>query len=334
MTAISSAETLRLPALDTLRGVAILMVLLSHFAAPLIVWAPASTLVTTFGIGGVTLFFLLSGYLIFRNVRRQPIPVFLLRRASKLLPAYWLAIAAIVVSGWLALQPTFSWPVYAANALLIPDLFTHTMIAGHLWTLVIEAKFYLLVALQFWLFPTARSIGALAALIALNAAFFLVTQRGSVLLSFLPVFYIGVEILRWEEEGEAAPATRRLTLVAAAVATSTFLFVAYENVAASVYAIAGAAVFVWALRAEWDVAWLRFLGRISYSLYLFHVIVGFPVADAVAGAGGPGWTAMIAGMAASVAVGYLSFRYIEAPGVAFGRRLETAFALTRAPRVS
>jgi peptidoglycan/LPS O-acetylase OafA/YrhL len=290
--------------------------------------------VTSFGIGGVTLFFLLSGYLIFRNVQRQPIPVFLLRRAFKLLPAYWVAIAAIVVSGWLAFQPTYTWSVYAANALLIPDVFTHTMIAGHLWTLVIEAKFYLLVALQFWLFPTARSIGMLAVLIAADAAFFLLTQRGSLLLSFLPVFYIGVEILRWEEKDGAPSAARRLMLVAGAVAASTVLFVTYENVAAGAYALAGAAAFVWALRAGWDVAWLRFLGRISYSLYLFHVIVGFPVVDVLSTAGAPAWMAMLAGMAASCALGYLSFRYIEAPGVTFGRRVETAFALKRAAKLS
>jgi peptidoglycan/LPS O-acetylase OafA/YrhL len=154
------------------------------------------------------------------------------------------------------------------------------------------------------------------------------------LLSYLPVFYIGIEIFRWEEEKWAASAACRLALVTAVVAISLFMFASYENVSAGIYTMTAAALFVWAFRTEWAVGWLRFLGRISYSLYLFHVIVGFPIVAFVMNAGAPAWTAMVAGVAASIAVATVSFEYIESRGVAFGRRLEAAFALRYAARVS
>ncbi|HEY1798259.1 MAG TPA: acyltransferase family protein [Stellaceae bacterium] len=70
----------RVEALDSLRGIAILMVLASHLLPPALRLPAVPPALEGIGRGGVILFFLLSGYLICGNVRRQPMPVFLRRR--------------------------------------------------------------------------------------------------------------------------------------------------------------------------------------------------------------------------------------------------------------
>ncbi len=92
----------RVGALDSLRGIAILMVLASHLLPPALRLPAAPRALEAVGRGGVILFFLLSGYLIFGNVRRQRASVFLRRRLFKILPSYWLSLACIAALDWTA----------------------------------------------------------------------------------------------------------------------------------------------------------------------------------------------------------------------------------------
>ena len=56
--------------------------------------------VNSLGRGGVILFFLLSGYLIFRSVEREPTSTFLSRRMFKIFPAYSVNVALIFALGY------------------------------------------------------------------------------------------------------------------------------------------------------------------------------------------------------------------------------------------
>jgi len=142
---------------DMLRAVAALMVVVAH-----------SSLVAMGGAGddvvnplremlgaGVLLFFSLSGYLLAGPYLRalaggQPLPrasAFLLRRAARIYPAYWIALACVL----LFLMPVNGvkpWQV-PVHALLLhsswPVPGEVTAIYFVAWTLGIEAVFYLLV---------------------------------------------------------------------------------------------------------------------------------------------------------------------------------------------
>ncbi|MCF2524462.1 acyltransferase family protein [Bradyrhizobium sp. G127] len=72
----------RIPSLDALRGIAILMVNLGHFIPARVALGDASYHVVSLGRGGVVLFFLLSGYLVFRNIEKQDTATFISRRPS------------------------------------------------------------------------------------------------------------------------------------------------------------------------------------------------------------------------------------------------------------
>lgn len=80
-------DTARIPSLDVLRGIAISMVIFGHFIPARIALGVASYHVSSFGRGGVLLFFLLSGYLVFRNIEKQDAVTFISRRLFKIFPA-------------------------------------------------------------------------------------------------------------------------------------------------------------------------------------------------------------------------------------------------------
>ena len=101
---------------------------------------------------GVTLFFLLSGFLLFRpwalaRADRRPAPAakaYLWRRALRILPAYWLAVAAAMyLEADNDPEQLIAWVRHLT--------FTQVSAAGHLahgltqtWSLSVEVSFYVL----------------------------------------------------------------------------------------------------------------------------------------------------------------------------------------------
>lgn len=135
----------RWPALDGLRGIAILLVLLAHAEIVNVYVA---------GMVGVTLFFVLSGFLITYLLLDEVVDTggvdlraFYGRRALRLLPAlvvYLVAIAILMPLLGLDLPIwDMTWPpaLYVANYVQIfgQDIYAHR----HLWSLAVEEHFYL-----------------------------------------------------------------------------------------------------------------------------------------------------------------------------------------------
>ncbi|HKR23894.1 MAG TPA: acyltransferase, partial [Allosphingosinicella sp.] len=132
--------------LDGWRGIAILLVLVGHFAP----FAPA-----LLAGAGVEFFFVLSGRLMAEIliVRRSPLPTFLYRRASRILPAlgFYVASMLVVVAATGAFGSVRDGLIGAAGAIAFfqnylsephaSSLFEHT------WSLAVEEHSYLLLAL-------------------------------------------------------------------------------------------------------------------------------------------------------------------------------------------
>jgi peptidoglycan/LPS O-acetylase OafA/YrhL len=149
------------PALDGLRGVAILLVFAIHLTVmkprtglDLVVFAAART-----GWIGVDLFFVLSGFLITGILhdsrgRGQPLRTFYARRFLRIFPLYYGFLFAIFVLGprlapgseWLAAVgdgQVWHW-TYLSNAYVARQGWGPVPRLGHLWSLAIEEQFYLL----------------------------------------------------------------------------------------------------------------------------------------------------------------------------------------------
>jgi len=161
------------PALDGLRGIAVLLVLVYHAGFP-------------FGDGGwlgVDVFFVLSGFLITERLCDEhratgtiSFPAFWRRRFARLLPAYYFYLAGVTVFFLLtrdSARPSGGWTpggylaalwCHAANYLPLGGIWDHQRLTIHLWSLSLEEQFYLVWPVVFVaLGPTRRLITFLAA---------------------------------------------------------------------------------------------------------------------------------------------------------------------------
>jgi peptidoglycan/LPS O-acetylase OafA/YrhL len=155
--------------LDILRFSAVLLVLGQHLNGDYLVEVPRWALgFFTFwrhgGGVGVTLFFVLSGFLIsgllfdeFRRTGTVDTRRFLIRRGFKLYPPLWALIGFAVLLN--AVRQSQPWPAFLpkvlAELLFVQNYFPGLI--GHTWTLAVEEHFYIaFAALTAWLCAQAR----------------------------------------------------------------------------------------------------------------------------------------------------------------------------------
>ncbi len=148
--------------LDGWRGLAILLVLFSHFFHTNVLFD------MEMGRLGVNIFFVLSGVLMgnILFVKRTDLKTFYQRRFSRVFPLFWLYVFSVYGIGSLMGSPetgnilhTLSFTrTYAADALWGVEL-----PIGHLWSLSAEEHAYLLMSVLTFLFfrPTSAAIGLL-----------------------------------------------------------------------------------------------------------------------------------------------------------------------------
>ncbi|MBW4037284.1 MAG: acyltransferase [Acidobacteria bacterium] len=180
-------RTQRDPALDGLRGLAVLMVFLFHYGGGLQSSSPAVRLmgyVTQGSWLGVVLFFALSGFLITGSLwdsvgQRHRLRNFYIRRILRIFPLYFLALAAAALYALHRHAPTSSLKPLLVFVFFLQD-FPHlssyaiqnqfTLPLYHLWTVAVEEQFYLLwpivllfahsrrhaVRLSLWMFGTVE----------------------------------------------------------------------------------------------------------------------------------------------------------------------------------
>lgn len=145
----------RFPLIDSLRAVAAVGVLMGHagYTAGAVQNAWYGSLIANMD-SGVTLFFLISGFLLYRpfvaadmlGLPRPRIVDFARRRVLRIVPAYWLALTVLAIYPGLAGVFTGDWPwFYFLGQAYGPG----TAIEGisFAWSLNVEATFYLLLPL-------------------------------------------------------------------------------------------------------------------------------------------------------------------------------------------
>lgn len=286
--------------IDALRALACLAVVLFHteegghiplFLAAMPAWIQA---IFTHGHAGVSVFFVISGFVIAHSMAADEVDGryvgrFMLRRSLRLDPPYWAAIALALGSAWLAARmvpgKSFEWPS-AENLLLhvmyLMDFFGAPKINTAFWTLCLEIQFYLSFVLLMWLATAwGRRIGrgdlrewllyGAALVAALWASPWAPFNVPGLFLAHWDLFMAGVLVRR----ALTMTSRRGVICCAAYLALLTALHGAWRpDVSVFVGLAAALAMLIGGLQG-WLQTFsggrlLRWLGLISYSLYLTH----------------------------------------------------------------
>lgn len=321
-----SSDPKQIPSLSGLRAFASLAVVFTHVTA-----------VAVPGKLAVTLFFVLSGYLITSRLSTEladtgaiRIWAFYVRRARRLLPAYYVWLAAVIV-----LLPHRITMETGAAALYLSDYFNAWVkrgIISHTWSLSVEEHFYLLwpVVLLKWSYMRYFRQGLIAVFIAVQLArlVFGAAHPTYFYYSFearVDALLIGCAMALWAKNESPLPALLQARfawlLPASGLALCMFMPEAlFSRVGDTVAAWCSALLIAQVVESRPVILNNRvtdYLGALSYSLYLYHILVRWVYVVIVPGSNAGysvhGLTNQVAVALISIGAAALSYRYIERP---------------------
>ncbi|NKK64417.1 acyltransferase family protein [Rhizobium leguminosarum] len=277
-----------IPSLDGLRGVAALLVVGAHIGLIFPITAPH---LVTMGDEAVGLFFALSGFLMAhlygsRPVTRENVLDFLVSRFARIYPVYLVAVVLVAMLSSMQnldfVQPIVSGTDFVRHVFLLGS-------SGVFWSIPPEIQFYLLFpVLWLCLAQPQRYSGMIVGLAVVVVVDGLVELPGPgiVLVSKLPYFLFGalagVMHSHWNRWIPSA-LTGILTLFLLAVFfTYRHILPGFSPEFWGLQSAVAAAVIVGLVARQPPIAAdvlaaapVRFLGKISFSLYLFHVPIMF-----------------------------------------------------------
>lgn len=273
-------STNHISVLDPLRGLAALAVAFFHFSGPMLPSTEGNYFfeVAKYGKYGVQAFFVISGFVIPYSLDRskyviQEFPKWISRRFVRLAPPAYMAILLVIVfyfGGFYYLGrpingmvwPGINWLSVMANITFTVPFLDTQWFNPVFWTLAIEFQFYIL-------------IGCLFPLVYHSKYSFILCSLAMMLIGFFPVewyfryssyFVLGLALFG-KEKGTLSGMSYYFLVICALISGfwvgeipgtligfSTFLIISNSK------------------EARWG--GLNFLGKISFSLYITHTIVG------------------------------------------------------------
>jgi peptidoglycan/LPS O-acetylase OafA/YrhL len=291
-----------IPEIDGLRTIAILLVILEH-------WLPPDHPINMYshnGALGVNLFFVLSGFLIGRiliveKIKMEITPnlkiwsllkIFYIRRSLRIFPIYYIFITIILISKYpFDITQNFIWLAsYTTNIGLV---FQNLQLGHltHLWSLAVEEQFYLILPCLIFIFPKKRMIPMLGFFILagiFSRVFFYwagFTKFSWFTVSVFDFFGFGVLLAYAEIHKIKLPFPRAIPVISLILyiyLSSTFFHFKGRSLIGIIlptlpvfyiyiihYVYKGNRIVNKILGNKPIV----FLGKISYSIYLFHYIV-------------------------------------------------------------
>jgi peptidoglycan/LPS O-acetylase OafA/YrhL len=307
-----------LSGLDLARGLAAIAVVLFHFTNN--GWLPKEHWLANlgwYGHLGVRAFFVMSGFVVPFAMWRggytgQHFFSFIARRLARLYPPYAVSVCIMGVAALFVGTPV-SLASLAAHAFYLNDLVGMPWLMEVYWTLAVEVQFYLLIALIWRVVAVGRSGPFVLLAIATIAATLLPWPERS-LPNYGTYFLLGVAAFRWH--GEIGSRAINGAVVALAV-LAIWRENEFHSACAAMLPLALLALPITVPR------WGRFLGDVSYSLYLFHMVTG---AALLTGLGMLPLSAdlrvplVFVALAISLAGAALAFRWIEAPAMKLAKR--------------
>lgn len=289
--------------IEQMRGIAVLLVLVYHFTnrIPAMYMGSDTPPDLEFFTGkiGVYVFFVISGYLIAKTIRNsQTLGEFYAKRLSRIWPLFLLANTFIFI--WLQFFETPVVPEglkdfdvngrtvwdYIGTSFFLEDLGFHWL-DGVFWSILVELKYYLFVGIFALLFKNRyiEAFSWFAIILAVVDFLIFITHgenyytpynrilHGVFISQYLPFFAMGMLLFH-----------RRINLVfgiCMTLASAQFIYAASLNpdfeVLGTVKFLTVFALFLIFDRLACKGQLTRLAGEYSYSIYLFHQVVGLSV---------------------------------------------------------
>ncbi|PXV64457.1 peptidoglycan/LPS O-acetylase OafA/YrhL [Dysgonomonas alginatilytica] len=349
-------ETKKYEYIDSLRGIAVLMVLMVHvgnfFKIPTteyfshLFFGPIYS-----GRMGVQLFFIISSFTLMfsferRSGEKNGTSNFYIRRFFRIAPMYYLAIIAITI--YYIRTNTVNWdiltsPWYISNFLFLNTLTPYwikTVVPGG-WSISVEFLFYII-------FPFIASrikninMSAIALCISLIIAtlFIFITRKDFFYSQFdfnqisfynqLPVFFIGIFAYWLTKESYKEIKNRTWLLFIIVLFLFTMMMVPYYLFYCIIYCIL---IFILSKKPYKFLCnkWFSMVGRVSFSMYIVHFFLIIMMNNL-----GIGHLIPVTNMFTSIVnfvllymlvftltytISYFSYKFIELPGQNLGKKL-------------
>jgi peptidoglycan/LPS O-acetylase OafA/YrhL len=267
--------------LNSLRGLAALMVCLYHFTNGALPKAIVPTTKWLFAHGnlGVEIFFVISGFiipysLVGKNHQVKGFFSYLKKRIIRINPPAYAALLLTVGQAFFIdnviqhrvnYTKDITWMRVLHNVLFTVPFSHYTWLLGVLWTLAIEFQFYLFIGLLFSTLFERKSVWWFAGAYLVLAGIQQFWPVADSFLQYSSLFALGGVALLWQQQ--------RLSKVAYGGLLAVFTVILYWQIDVYV-AVAGLATALALNALRMKVPVLDFLGKISYSFYLLHLLLG------------------------------------------------------------
>ena len=334
--------TNRLGYLDSLRGIAALLVLVYHFFVDFsfdettyIVLQSIFINFIDLGKIGVVVFFILSGFVIpysIKDYSKETIFKFILARFFRLYPVYWISV---ILGAILFEKPIL---VTVVNFTMLQQFFGVQNVLGLYWTLQIELIFYFFVVILIYvrklknikvLFFLSVFFLIIASILSYFRMVFMIKLPLALLLALSLMFfgsYFRVYALREKKMELAKTYFVRYSIV---------FFVLIPIISRLGYDIdfghnenwlkyvisyySSYIIFIICALFRYTYNLLEFLGKISYSLYLFHPLVLYVLTPVCIGYGFSSYTTLFVNIVVVVLLSYGLYYFVEKRMVLFGK---------------
>jgi peptidoglycan/LPS O-acetylase OafA/YrhL len=267
--------------LDTLRAVAALSVCFFHFTGGMMpkLVVPAAKSAFSQGYLGVDIFFVISGFiipysLIGKNHQISGILAYLKKRVMRINPPAYVMVF-LVLGQWFFIDKVINhtthytgnltWGQLLHNLLFTIPFTGYKWISGIFWTLAIEFQFYLFVGILFSVLFESKVWWFVGLYVLAALAQYLPFATQVQFLHYSSLFALGGVALLWQQRR-----TPQWMYIAGLV-----LFGGLAWWQLSLYAaLVGVGTAVAINTINVSVPGFSFLGKISYSLYLLHGLIG------------------------------------------------------------
>lgn len=311
--------------IDSLRSFAAISVCLFHFICTItgLEYPAAMTAIFAYGQNGVLVFFVISGFIIpwsmyYKNYRLGSMLRFMAKRLIRLEPPYLASILLILTIAFIKTR--------LHMGVDSPDEITATRIGLHFgylinffpeykwlnnvyWTLAIEFQYYLLMSFMYLLFVhKSLWLRILAYLLCFGMAWFVPDPTQSHFPVYAPLFLFGISVFQYKTN-IVGMLECGIVMIACFVLNHSVL-----STAAACFGLATALVLLFF--SELKIPLLDRMGKMSYSIYLIHPVVGAAVINILSRyvhTTGQKLLILLAGLIVTFVSSYIMYLLIEKP---------------------